>query len=264
MTSWGSEVRVFSIAPFIGSILKPKEPTIYRRKPAESYNLIAPLYDVLNDLSSLGFHRYWRKKICEQIDFFSPKCGRILDIATGTGDVVFEVLNKRSDLEFHAIDASYKMIEIAQKKLKKGYPLVQNQVFFLLADGTALPYCDSYFDSVSVAWGFKNLQPFSLGCREILRVLKPGGHCFVLERSQAFFSLQQGCGQLLSSVPQKFSAKLNLPFLKLQSPHGQELRTFPYGKNLVADFFDAGFIDVKFKMLLGGVVYLYFLTKPSK
>ncbi len=141
------------------------------------FDRIAPHYDSLNMFLSAGMDRKWRKTAIEMLDV--PNQASVLDVATGTGDLAFEVARQFEDAEIMGLDIAENMLVVARKKsAKRG---LSDRVQFTLGDSEHLPFEDQSFHSVSVAFGVRNFGDLSQGIREIFRVLKPGGRLVVLE-----------------------------------------------------------------------------------
>ncbi len=137
----------------------------------ELFSSIAPRYNLLNHLLSLGLDFHWRAKTIKEI---SPeKHTRILDICAGTGDL--SALALKYGAKPLALDLSYSMLKIARKRLKN-LPVV-------LGDALRLPLREESFDAAVMGFGLRNLKDPSLGIREAYRILRPGGRLAILEFS---------------------------------------------------------------------------------
>ena len=136
-------------------------------------------YDFLNHFLSFGLDYYWRKKLVQYSEV-KPKY-KILDVATGTGDVVFAFL-KKHDVEIIGLDYAFNMIEIAKAKAEKFG--LSDKTLFVQGDGEALPFTDNSFDRLTISFGFRNIGHYDLALKEFKRVLKPGGQLLILEFSE--------------------------------------------------------------------------------
>ncbi len=132
---------------------------------------VAPRYDLINDLQSLGMHRRWKRRMVQEAVVHQGE--RALDVCCGTGDVAFALLGARGEVT--GLDFSEAMLEVARKRNEGG------AVRFLQGDALALPFEDGTFDLVTVAYGVRNLSDVDRGLSELLRVLKPGGRLVILE-----------------------------------------------------------------------------------
>ena len=136
-------------------------------------------YDFLNHVLSFGLDFYWRKKL---VNYTDAKSGdKILDVASGTGDVVFEFL-KKHDVEIIGLDYAFNMVDIAKNKAKKFG--LSNKTHFMQGDGESLPFPDDSFDKLTISFGLRNIGHYDDALKEFCRVLKPGGQLLVLEFSE--------------------------------------------------------------------------------
>lgn len=145
----------------------------------EMFDNIAPKYDFLNHLLSMGIDITWRKKAIKLIGKKNPKA--ILDVATGTGDFALEAKSLNPD-RIVGLDISEEMLNVGRKKIsaKKLDSLIE----MVKADSEALPFKDATFDAITVGFGVRNFAHLEVGLGEMLRVLKPGGQVAIIEISQ--------------------------------------------------------------------------------
>lgn len=135
------------------------------------FDRIAEKYDFLNRIISFGMDTKWRKRVVELILEVNPE--KVLDLATGTGDVARLLKRKAPHLKITGLDSSSKMLEIAEKRLKDGE--------FIVGDAHNLPFYDRSFDAITVAFGFRNFSDRRRVLRECRRVLKRKGRLVILE-----------------------------------------------------------------------------------
>lgn len=221
------------------------------------FDEIAPTYDPLNRIISLGFDKGWRKKGIAFLKPFSPK--RILDIATGTGDLAISMARALEPEQIIGADLSEGMMNIGRQKVKEvGYDHV---ITFEQQDCTALTYPGNSFDAVTAAFGVRNFEQIETGLAEMYRVIKPGGHVMILELSApGYFPMKQLytlytttllplVGQLISR--QKTAYKY-LP---------ESIRVVPQGQVMAAILQQLGFTEVKVRTFTFGVCSLYTAKK---
>ncbi len=157
------------------------------RHIGEMFSSIAPRYDFLNRLLSLGVDRRWRRlAVAETV----PSAGgRFLDVATGTADMALEILRRKGPgASVAGVDLSVEMMRVGQVKCARAGR--SRSVAFLRAPGECLPFRDASFDSACVAFGIRNVADRERGLREMCRSVRPGGRVVVLEFSSppgAFF-----------------------------------------------------------------------------
>ena len=148
------------------------------------FNDISKRYDLFNTISSFGLDRYWRRKLVASL--YLDKTKSLLDVATGTGDVVFSMY-KRFKVKCTGIDIAEKMIKLANIKRQKKY-IDEKDMVFVKGDAENLDFDDNMFDALTISFGFRNLGDFDLGLKEFYRVLKPGGKIAILEFSKPHIS----------------------------------------------------------------------------
>jgi len=146
----------------------------------EMFNDISGRYDLFNLLSSFGIDRYWRFRLVNK--FTLDKSHKLIDIATGTGDVVFAMHKKFNNI-LVGLDIADKMISLAIKKQKKK-DFSREDITFIQGDAEDLGFSDNSFDGLTIAFGFRNLGDYDKGLSEFFRVLKPGGKIAILEFSK--------------------------------------------------------------------------------
>ena len=145
------------------------------------FDHIAPSYDRLNRLMSLGADRRWRRQAVRALaDGSSPL--QVLDVATGTADFAIDTARRLADgSRVTGVDLSEQMLEVGRRKVTAAG--LQESVQLLSADAENLPFEDGSFDRVSVSFGVRNFEDLPHGLAEMCRVLRPGGKAVILELS---------------------------------------------------------------------------------
>lgn len=225
----------------------------------EMFNSIAPRYDLLNRLLSLGIDRNWRRFAVQQIR--CAEGGRILDVATGTADVALEIAaTTPASVSITGVDFSPQMVELGKEKVSQS-PYAA-RITLQVAPCEAIPFADDSFDSATIAFGIRNVVDRLCGLQEMLRVLKPGGKIVILEFSNPqskifkalynfyFLKILPVIGGLISN----FSAYKYLPDSVLEFPSREEF------KKIMAD---AGFNAVTHNDLTFGIATVYTGEKTS-
>lgn len=226
------------------------------RENAEMFNQIAGSYDFLNHLLSLNIDKRWRRKAINSIASINPR--RVLDVATGTADMAIAAISLNPE-HITGVDISTGMLEIGRKKiLDRG---LANRITLIEAACEALPFKESSFDAVMVAFGVRNFKDPDLGLREIYRVLSPGGKLAVLEFSLPRQKwLRAGYRfyfhQVVPAIGRWFSRDLSayryLP---------DSVEAFPKGDAFIGLLNRAGFSASAYKPLTLGICGLYTGTK---
>jgi demethylmenaquinone methyltransferase/2-methoxy-6-polyprenyl-1,4-benzoquinol methylase len=143
------------------------------------FDSISRHYDLLNRVLSLGIDRRWRKKALMLLQPVRPD--HILDVATGTGDLVFMAQSLLQPKQITGIDLSAKMLEIAEKRKRKEKSPHVSGITFVKGDAENMPFADNTYDAATVAFGVRNFGNLQAGLKEVCRVLKPGAPFMVLE-----------------------------------------------------------------------------------
>ncbi len=145
----------------------------------QMFNAIAPSYDFLNHFLSLGIDKRWRRRAVEKVAVLGPQ--RVLDVATGTGDMAI-MINRLLGCRVTGADISAGMLEVAKGKIAAAG--LCDVVDVREADSERLPFADGEFDAVTVAFGARNYQDLDQGLRDMARVTRRGGRVVVLEFSR--------------------------------------------------------------------------------
>ncbi|HET6872830.1 MAG TPA: demethylmenaquinone methyltransferase [Sporolactobacillaceae bacterium] len=224
-----------------------------REKVHFVFEAIYEKYDFMNSLISFNQHKVWRKKAMK---FMAVQKGNtVLDVCTGTGDWALAVSKEVGpDGKVKGLDFSQNMLSVAEhkKQLQKA-----DNVTFIHGDAMSLPFQDDTFDRVSIGFGLRNVPDYLTVLKEINRVLKPGGTLTCLETSQPTL---QGYKQLYFFYFQKIMPLLGKWFANKYDEYAwlnESTRNFPGKEALVALFEEAGFRDVTFKSLTGGIAAIH-------
>ncbi|MCY7362424.1 MAG: ubiquinone/menaquinone biosynthesis methyltransferase [Ignavibacteria bacterium] len=143
-------------------------------KIASMFDDIAPAYDKLNHLFTLNIDMIWRRDIIKNISNKNYKVDKILDLASGTGDLTKELLNLNPD-KIIAADISSKMLEILNLKIQ------DDRLINIQAEAQSLPFENNYFDIVTIGFGVRNFDNLEKSLSEIKRVMQPDGKLIILE-----------------------------------------------------------------------------------
>ncbi len=141
---------------------------------------IAPRYDLLNRLSSLGLDRGWRRKLVDSLAVDGP--GRVLDLATGTADVALAIARRHPQVSVVGADPSAGMLAVGREKVATAG--LGDRIELVEADALALPFADDHFDAACIAFGIRNVPDRPAGLAEMGRVVRPGGVVSVLELTE--------------------------------------------------------------------------------
>lgn len=195
----------------------------------EMFGAIAPRYDFLNRVLSLGIDRIWRRYAVSRILWGNGS--RILDIATGTGDVALEIAAQTDDsVRISGIDFCGEMIDIA--RVKASHSPYGSRIDFTVAPCEAIPFPDDTFDSITIAFGIRNVVDRLQGLKEMRRVLRSGGRVVILEFSTPTLPVIRGLYlfyfnrilPLIGGLFSRFSAYRYLPDSVMEFPGREEFK----------------------------------------
>ena len=146
----------------------------------EMFDRIAPAYDRLNHTHSMSIDRVWRRRVVGEVRRAKP--GRILDVATGTGDLAIAMARRIRDVQVLGVDLSEQMLAVARRKIEaRG---LDGRIVLDRGDAERLAVADASVDVATVAFGVRNFGDLGAGLRELARTIKPGGKVVILEFSR--------------------------------------------------------------------------------
>ena len=141
------------------------------------FDRIAARYDLLNRMMSFGVDRRWRKRTVKALALPADAPSRVLDVATGTGDLAIDIARRTPQAEVVGVDPSARMLDVGQKKIEK----FGGRITLTVGDAQALAFPDGSFDAVTIAFGIRNVPDRARGLAEMARVCRPGGRVAILE-----------------------------------------------------------------------------------
>ena len=240
------------------SEVKPYRPEGSKKEQvAEMFNAISPKYDALNRILSAGIDQSWRRKTLREIR--ATGALNLLDVATGTADLALALAKGIPGSKVVGVDISAGMLEVGRSKVRARD--LEGRVRLDLGDGEQLPYEESSFGAVTVAFGVRNFENLEQGLRDMRRVLEPGGTLAVLEFSQPtvwpirslyLFYFKNILPRIGRMVSKDASAYTYLP---------NSVQAFPYGEAFAAKLREAGFKSVRVRPLTFGIASLYLAIK---
>jgi demethylmenaquinone methyltransferase/2-methoxy-6-polyprenyl-1,4-benzoquinol methylase len=225
-----------------------------KRLVHDVFRSVADNYDLMNDLMSLGVHRAWKR------DFVASSGVRlgdhVLDLAGGTGDIAALLSGiVGANGKVVLTDINEAMLDVGRRRLEdRG---IVGNVSYALVNAESLPFDDEEFDAVTIAFGLRNVTDKDAALREMLRVLKPGGRALILEFSEVRH-------EPLKMVYDAWSFGV-LPLLgKLVADDeasyrylAESIRKHPAQEELAQMMREAGFSDVRYRNLTGGIVAIH-------
>jgi demethylmenaquinone methyltransferase/2-methoxy-6-polyprenyl-1,4-benzoquinol methylase len=237
-----------------GNTVKPYQTDGSKKKQVSTmFNNIAPYYDLLNKVLSLGIDKIWRKKAINLLKEDNPKI--ILDVATGTADVALEVAKRLQPEKIIGVDISTEMLAFGREKIEAAG--LSKMITLEEGDSENMPFESNTFDAITVAFGVRNFENLEKGLIEMHRVLKPKGKLVVLEFSKpTIFPFKQlfnfyfkyilpSIGKLTSKDPKAYKYLY------------ESVQAFPDGKNFVSKLDKIGFQSTQFISLSLGICTIY-------
>jgi len=225
------------------------------------FESVASRYDLMNDLMSGGVHRLWKAAM---LDWLNPRPGqRLLDLAGGTGDIALRVLERVGPARAGPIavcDLTPAMLRIgADRAIDRGLfgAACPNGLFWLCADAQALPLADDSLDTVTVAFGLRNVTHIETALAEARRVLAPGGRFLCLEFSRVVLPLVSELYDLYSFNVLPALGEAVAGDRAAYQYLAESIRRFPAQDDLAALMTDAGFEQVRYRNLSGGIAALH-------
>lgn len=221
------------------------------REVAAMFDAVARRYDLTNDVLSLGLDRRWRRAVVAAV---APRPGeRILDLAAGTGTSSAPIHNAGAQVV--ACDFSLGMLAEGRRH--------RPQVCFTAGDATALPFAEAVFDVVTISFGLRNITDPDAGLREMARVTRPGGRLVVCEFSHPTWPPARSAYEdyLLRALPPVARAVSSSPDAYVYL--AESIRAWPDQRALAGRVAAAGWADVAWRNLTGGVVALHRAVRPG-
>jgi demethylmenaquinone methyltransferase/2-methoxy-6-polyprenyl-1,4-benzoquinol methylase len=230
--------------------------TSKKEQVATMFNNIAPKYDFLNQLLSMGIHKGWRRKAVQLLKDNNPKT--ILDIATGTGDFAIEAMKLNPD-KVVGVDISEGMLKFGVEKINKLG--LQNKIELKLGDSENLPFSDNSFDAITVGFGVRNFENLEKGINDIYRVLSPNGMVSILEFSKPRkFPIKQIYHfyfRFVTPMIGKIFSKDSSAYTYLP----ESVKAFPDGEDFLNVLRKAGFKESKAIPVSFGIASIYVARK---
>ena len=207
-------------------------------------------YDLMNDLMSLGIHRLWKKNF---VEFLNPQKGsKLIDVASGTGDIAKLFLNK-INYEGHVfcVDENTEMLKLNKKRFNN-----KSNIKWYCNNAEKLPFKENQFDYYTISFGIRNIDNINKALNEAYRVLKPGGHFLCLEFSKVKNDLLNNIYKTYSkSIPKigKFIVGKSEPYEYLIN----SIEKFYSQDELSKKIKNSNFDNISYKNLNGGIVAIH-------
>jgi demethylmenaquinone methyltransferase/2-methoxy-6-polyprenyl-1,4-benzoquinol methylase len=226
------------------------------------FDAIALRYDRLNHLLSGGLDRRWRRRAIRELRL--TEADRLIDVCTGTGDLAIEAATSRFGAARFVVGVDFagEMLRLGRDKLRDR--ALVGRVAFVRGDATRLPVPDASFQAATIGFGIRNVSDPLEGCKELCRVLAPGGRAAILEFGMPTMPVVSGV--------YAWYFRTILPRIgRVISGHSEaydylpaSVSSFPSGENFVKILRQAGFATVRHVPFAMGAVYLYVAQRAER
>jgi len=224
----------------------------------QMFSEIAPHYDLLNHVLSMNVDRLWWWRAAKKFDaILKDPTARVLDLCCGTGDMAF-ALQRRAQAGARIVGADFAHPMLYRAALKSAK--MAKRPAWIESDALQLPFADASFDLVTSAFGFRNLANYDDGLKEILRVLRPGGECGILECSEPEGAL----GALYRLYFRHVLPKIGTALSGVRGPYDylpNSVERFPKPPEMLERMRAAGFSDAKWTPYTFGIASLFWGRK---
>ncbi len=238
----------------VSEVLLPAGGPAKRSYVRDMFTAIAPRYDFLNHLLSFNIDRHWRKAAVSRLGWEANPRGTYLDLCAGTMDLAIQ-LARRPEFRGTVVGADFVVPMLAQgrEKATRAVPVA--------ADALTLPFPDAAFDGVMVGFGVRNLADLDAGLAEAARVLKPGARFVVLEFATPRFAPLRAAYLLYFRRVLPAIGRVVSKHTDAYTYLPESVLSFPGPEAFVARLEAAGFRDVGYLRMTGGIVSLHYGTR---
>jgi demethylmenaquinone methyltransferase/2-methoxy-6-polyprenyl-1,4-benzoquinol methylase len=222
-----------------------------QRRIRSLFDQVAPRYDLMNDVMSFGVHRWWKRRFVKAL----PPAGLLVDLAGGTGDIAI-LASRDPGRTVVVCDPSIEMMQAGQKANRAA------RVSWVAGQAERMPFADGSVNSLTVAFGLRNVTHLEDALLEARRILKPGGHFACLEFSQPYFWIRPFYDAYSYIMIPRLGAWI------AQQPGAYQylvdsIRRFPPQQVFAQMLNSAGFSDVGFNNLSFGIACIHRARNPA-
>ena len=218
------------------------------------FSEVSKKYDLMNDLMSFGTHRLWKKNLIEIMNI--QNSDKIIDVGSGTGDLVKIIQRKNPNVSITSIDLNFEMLKYGKNNFANN-----KNINWINCNAEELPFKDDLFDKYIISFCLRNITYIDKALSEAMRILKPGGTFFCLE-----FSTPQS--PLVNKI-YKFYKKNIIPFIGEKIADNkrayryleQSISQFPQQDVLLTNLKKIGYINASYTNLFDGIVCIHKATK---
>ena len=214
------------------------------------FSSVAPSYDIMNDLMSLGMHRLWKKRFVETINLKENEI--ILDVGSGSGDIASEILKENLSTSLYLLDLNEEMLLEGKKRLKK-----EKNIKYFIGNAEKLNFENNFFDKYTISFCLRNVTEYLLSIKEAYRVLKPGGKYCCLEFSTPKSSLISSSYKIYKSKILPLLGEIVAKDKNAYNYLSESIDLFPSQEELSENLRDCGFSKVETINLFNGIVAIH-------
>ena len=214
------------------------------------FSSVAPSYDIMNDLMSLGMHRLWKKRFVETVDLKENDI--VLDVGSGSGDIASEILKENLSTSLYLLDLNEEMLLEGRKRLKK-----EKNIKYFIGNAEKLNFDNNFFDKYTISFCLRNVTEYLLSIKEAYRVLKPGGKYCCLEFSTPKSSLISSSYKIYKSKILPLLGEIVAKDKNAYNYLSESIDLFPSQEELSKNLQDCGFSKVETINLFNGIVAIH-------
>jgi demethylmenaquinone methyltransferase / 2-methoxy-6-polyprenyl-1,4-benzoquinol methylase len=233
------------------------------RAVREMFTSIAPRYDLLNHVLSFNVDRLWWRRTARSFrEILSRPNASVLDLCCGTGDMTFALQRQAGRTSPQLLGADFSHAMLQRARAKAAAKIEQNgssplgATRWIEADALTLPFPTGYFDLVTSAFGFRNLADYDAGLREIVRILRPGGECGILDFSEPEGLMSSGYRLYFKHVLPRVGTMIS----GVRGPYAYlpaSVERFPLPDEMLTRMRHAGFREATWTPYTFGIAGLY-------
>ena len=214
------------------------------------FSSVAPSYDIMNDLMSLGMHRLWKRRFVETMNLKENEI--ILDVGSGSGDIASEILKENLSTSLYLLDLNEEMLLEGRKRLKK-----EKNIKYFIGNAEKLNFENNFFDKYTISFCLRNVTEYLLSIKEAYRVLKPGGKYCCLEFSTPKSSLVSSSYKIYKSKILPLLGELVAKDKNAYKYLSESIDLFPSQEELSENLRDCGFTKIETINLFNGIVAIH-------
>ena len=224
----------------------PKEKTLLVQRV---FSDVAKNYDTMNDFMSFGTHRLWKSELTDLLNI--QKRDKIIDVGSGTGDLISLISKKKLMNELYSVDLNLEMLNFSKKKFK------DQNIKFIRANAENLPFRDNFFDKYIISFCLRNVTNINKTLLESFRILKPGGIFYCLEFSKPETNIMN---KIYNNYKKNIIPWMGEKIAKNKKAYKyleESITLFPDQNELLNHLKKIGFFETKYINIFNGIVAIH-------